>query len=652
MTAANPPAAPAAPSAPPRRGTAWRIYRRLLGHAWAYKGRLLLSIFFALVIAASFSSIVVGVGAVIDLTFYKPEFREDGTLRKADPAERYAVQLESATGWMQDTIGWAPLGLPDRLREAVGGMRARPMRALIAVCIAAVCLSLIIGIARFLQEYFAGAIGANISADLAEAMYANLLRQSVGFFEMRGSGDIMARFTNDIFMVNRGLSGVFVKLMREPIKALGFFIIAVYTDPLLTLVGLGVLPPVGYSLNRLGKKTRKSTRKSLEKIASMAGVVKEAIEGAAIIKGYSMETYEAGRMRAEVSKLRKFLKRMVQADAATGPTTEVLLVCGLVCFVLFSGQRVASGLLDYGDLVTLFSAILFMLDPVRKLSDVNNMIQVSVASGERVFELIDQAPDIVEAPDAVALPPMRDALRFEGVSFGYKDGTPVLHDLNLNFRKGEMIALVGSSGAGKSTLIKLIPRFYDPAAGRITIDGVDIRRATFDSLREQIALVTQDTILFAETVAANIAYGNDRHSRERVEQAAGAAHADRFIRDMPQGYDSMLGESGGNLSGGQRQRLAIARAIIKDPAILILDEATSSLDSESERLIQDALDRIVVGRTTIVIAHRLSTVQRADRIIVMDQGRVAEEGTHAELLAKGGIYRRLHDTQFGNRPTP
>lgn len=647
MSAIKPEAASAANYPAPRRGAAWRIYRRLLGHAWAYKGRLILSIFFALVIAASFSSIVVGVGAIIDLTFYKPEYREDGTLRKADPAERYAAQLESATDWMRGAVGRAPRDLPDRFRAGVEGMRGDPMRALLAVCVAALILSAVIGIARYLQEYFAGAIGASISADLAEAMYANLLRQSVGYFETRGSGDIMARFTNDIFMVNRGLSGVFVKLMREPVKALGFFVIAVYTDPLLTLVGLGVLPPVGYSLNRLGNKTRKSTRRSLEKIAAMAGVVKEAIAGAAIIKGYSMEAYEARRMRTEVSRLRKFLKKMVQADAATGPITEFLLVLGLVCFVLFSGHRVASGTLDYGDLVTLFSAILLMLDPVRKLSDVNNMIQVSVASGERVFELIDAEPEIAEAPDAVDLPPMREALRFEGVSFAYNGGPDVLQNINLEIRRGEMVALVGFSGAGKSTLVKLVPRFYDPTAGRVTIDGVDIRGARFDSLRGQIGIVTQDTILFAESIAANIAYGNDAHSRDRVRHAAVAAHADEFIRQLPGGYDTPLEECGSNLSGGQRQRLAIARAIIKDPAILILDEATSSLDSESERLIQDALDQFVAGRTSIVIAHRLSTVQRADRIVVMDKGRVAEQGTHAELLAHGGIYRRLYETQFG-----
>jgi subfamily B ATP-binding cassette protein MsbA len=632
------------------RGSTWKVYRRLMACAWAYKGRLMLSLFFALVIAASFSSIVVGVGAVIDLTFYQAEYKEDGTLRKVDPADRYAQNIQDASAKLEQMIGWAPRDWDTRFKQRVLDMRKNSMGALIGVSIVAIVLSIVIGVARYLQEYFAGAIGANISADLAEAMYANLMRQSVGFFEKRGTGDILARFTNDIFMVNRGLSGVFVKLMREPFKAIGFLAIAIYTDPWLTLVGALVLPPVGITLNLLGQKTRVSTRRSLQKIASMAGVVNEAIGGIAIIKGYNMEAYETGRVRTEVTKLRKFLKKMVQADALTGPITEFIMVLGLVAFVLLSGHRVATGQLAYGDLVTLFSAILLMLDPVRKLSSVNNMIQTSVASGERVFELIDAEPDIVESPGAVPLSPMKEVLRFENVSFSYDGTETVLDNINLEIRKGEMVALVGFSGAGKSTLVKMIPRFYDPTAGRITIDGVDIRDVTFHSLRDQLSIVTQDTVLFAESVRDNIAYGEARFTEERVRDAARAANADAFVQKLVSGYDTVLSESGASLSGGQRQRLAIARAIIKDPAILILDEATSSLDSESERLIQDALDRFVTGRTAIVIAHRLSTVQRADRIIVMEAGRIAEQGTHAELLAHGGIYQRLHATQFGTRP--
>lgn len=626
------------------QGPAWRVYARLLGYAWRYKGRLVASVALALVIAASFGAMMVLVGSVVRLTFY-----EGGPDAKPDPAAATAADIAGAQAWLQDNLGAGPTGLDTQFLALVERMRAQKMTALLVVSIVVIVLSAVTGLARFLQEYYAGAIGANISADLAEAMYANLMKQSLGYFELQSSGDILARFTNDVFMVNRGLSGVFVKLMREPFKALMFIGIALSIDPWLTLIGLCVLPGVAYTIVYFGKKTRRSTRRSLVKIASMATVVNETIGGMPIVKGFNMEEYELGRVQREVSKLRKFLKKMVKADALTGPVTEFLLICGLVAFVLFSGRRVVTGELDAGDLTQLYFALGMTLDPVRKLTSVNNMIQQSIASAERVFEMLDLRPDVVEKPGAAALAPLREAIVLDGVHFSYDGKREALKGIDLEIRRGEMIALVGFSGAGKSTLAKLVPRFYDPARGTIKIDGVDLRDVTFKSLRGQISIVTQDTILFGDTIRANIAYGDAGYTDERVFAAAKAANAAEFIERLPQGYDTVIGEGGSTLSGGQRQRLAIARAIIKDPAILILDEATSSLDSESERLIQDALDHFVAGRTSIVIAHRLSTVRRADRIVVMDDGRIAEIGTHDELLALDGIYRRLYETQFGRQ---
>ena len=640
------------------KGSAWVVYKRLLGYAWRYKARLLTSMVLAIVIAVSFGAMLVTVGTVIKLTFYTPptaaelaapplDAQGKSTL-KEDPAEKMCRDLREYSEDLRGYVGWAPSGLDGHFRALVAAMRDDRMRALTISCLLVTLLALFVNVARFFQEYLAATVGARVTTDVGKDMYENLMRQSMGFFESRSSGEILARFNNDMFMVNRGLEGVFIKMMREPVKILILLAVAVSVDWELTIVGVCVLPVVLYALVFIGMKMRKSVRRSLQKIASMTSVVNETVRGIAIIKGYNMEEYEIGRVRGEINKLRQFLYKMGRLQAATGPTTEFLLVLGVVCFVLFSGRRVEAGLLDAGDLAKLYFALAMMLDPVRKMSDVNNLVQTSVASAERCFEMVDVQPDIVEAPDAADIAPLQDAIRFENVSFSYNGNDTVIRDVSLEIKKGQMVALVGSSGAGKSTMAKLVPRFYDVSAGRITIDGVDIRNATFHSLREQMSIVTQDTVLFAESVRTNIAFGRTEYTDERVRDAAHAANADGFVAALSEGYDSMLSDSGGNLSGGQRQRLAIARAIIKDPAILILDEATSSLDSESERLIQDALDHFVAGRTTIVIAHRLSTIRRADRIVVMDGGRVAEDGTHDELIARGGIYRRLHDTQFRN----
>lgn len=625
--------------------SSWHVYKRLVGYATRYKGRLMVSVFFAIVIAASFGTMLFAVGTAVKLTFYDPT-PASGKVHE-DPAQEIAGQIVHYTGQMRDVIGWAPEGLDQKFIGTVESMRADPMRALTIMSVVVVILAMIIGIARFIQEFFAGAIGAYITTDLGREMYENLMRQSVGYFEANSSGEILARFTNDIFMVNNGLSSVFVKLMREPLKLVMFLWVAISVDLWLTLVGVCVLPPVVYILVRIGKKVRKSVRRSLQKIASMASVVNETVQGIQIVKSFNMEEYEISRVRTEIGRLRRFLLRIVGLNAFTDPVTEFLLVLGVVGFVLLSGQRVVAGQLDAGDLTQLYFSLAMLLDPVRKLSSVNNQIQTSVASAERVFEFIDLRPEVYNRPGAKMLEGFNDGIQFDNVHFGYGSGPEVLSGVNLTVRKGEMVALVGPSGAGKSTLVKMLPRFYDVTQGVIRIDGHDLREITVESLREQIGMVTQNTILFAESIRANITFGRDSYPHERVVSAARAANAAEFIEKLPKGYDTTLAEAGSSLSGGQRQRIAIARAVIKDPGILILDEATSSLDSESERLIQEALDHFIEGRTALVIAHRLSTVRRADRIVVMDGGRIVEEGKHDELLAADGLYKRLYETQFG-----
>lgn len=625
-------------------GSLWSTYRRLLGYTFAYKGRLTLSILFAILVAVSTSSIILTVGGAVNLLYWSPPAAEGEAV--VDPAASAAEEVAGIAEKLAPLFGAAVAAWDDRFLDTVAYMRDNQMQALLMLSGFVIVMALIGGVARFLQEYFAGTIGANISVTVGKEMYDNVLRLSMDFYDKHASGEILARFTNDIFMINRGLASVLVKVIREPIKAVFFLGVALSVDVPLTLIGLCVLPPIAYVIIKIGKKVKKSVRRSLEKIASMATVINETFSGIAIIKGYSMEEHEARRLNGEISKLRRYLIQMVRADAAVGPLTEFIMALGIVAFVLVTGHRLSSGLLSAGDIVRLYAALAFMMDPVRKLSAVNNMIQTSVASAERIFEFIDMKPSVAEAPGARSIGRLESALRFEDVRFSYDGKTGVLNGLNLDIKRGEMVAIVGFSGGGKSTLTKLIPRFYDVTGGRILIDGVDIREATFESLRGQIGMVPQEPILFNLPIRENIAFGKPDFTDAQIEAAARGAHAHDFILKTPQGYDTVLGESGSNLSGGQRQRLAIARALIKDPAILILDEATSNLDSESERAIQQALAEFVVGRTTIVIAHRLSTVQRADRIVVLDEGRVAEQGTHRELLERGGIYRRLHDIQF------
>ena len=633
------------------KGNAWHVYRRLLGYAWAYKFRLIVSIFFAVAVAVSLSSMVLSVAGMVDLLFTEDEEKLApkldwvvGKVESYTDGRLTAACLERVTGWTPDDIG-------PNVRALMLDLRANRGRALTWLSIALVVLAVLGGLARFLQEYLAGTIGASISVNLAGEMFENIMRSSVAFFERMTTGEILARFTNDVFMVNRGLAGVFVKLMREPIKAAFFLAIALSTDWRLTLVVLVVLPLIAYVMIRIGRRVKRSVGRALEKIGAMASVAAETVNGIAIVKAYCMEEYETKRVRAELAKLRHNLVRMIEADAAIGPIIELLMVLGIVILVILANRAVESGQMAAGDLIKLFGAIALTLDPVRKLSSVNNLIQTSVASAERVFEFIDIEPDVIQAPDAVDLPPLERTIRFEDVRFSYDGETEVLKGISFDVNKGEMVALVGFSGGGKSTIVKMIPRFYDPTSGRITIDGTDIRSATFASLRGQISIVTQDTILFNESIRDNIAFGRASYSGERVCQAARAAQAAGFIERLSRQYDTNIGESGATLSGGQRQRLAIARAIVKDPAILILDEATSSLDTESERAIQQAVDEFVVGRTTLVIAHRLSTIQRAGRILVIDDGRIVEEGSHQQLMAKGGLYRRLYDTQFASAET-
>jgi len=612
-----------------RQAEAWPTYKRLIGYVLRYKLRLATSMILSLVVAGSFGAILVGATKGAEIV-----------LADESRAEDMVADFRVENDWLPEWAINQYAGMVDRLN---GG----EMQGMWWIAGFVLLVSLVSGTARFFQEYLSASIATRVTIELGREMFANVIYLPLRFFEQRNTGEIIARQTNDVFMAGRGLTVVFMKLFREPIKALVFLSIALYYDPVLTAVALVVFPPVGIVIVKIGQQVRKRMRRSLERVATLQSAVKESADGITIIKAYGLEQRQAERVNAEYGGLRKQLLKMIKADAAIGPITEFILICGFASFILLSARRVLAGDMNAPNLIVLYGALGMMLDPIRKLSSVNNAIQSSVASAQRAFEFIDLESNLTDAPGAFALPRLEENIRFEHLAFSYEPEEPVLTDVDFEIRKGEMVAVVGYSGQGKTTLAKLVPRLYDVNDGAITIDGTDIRKATIRSLRDQIGIVTQDTVLFDDTVAANIAAGSPDATQDDIERAAKAANAAGFIDELPQGYETPLGEDGSRLSGGQRQRLAIARALLKDPAILILDEATSSLDSESEQAIQQAIESFVVGRTTLVIAHRLSTIRRADRIVVIDSGRVAEQGTHEELIAKPeGIYGRLYRVQF------
>ncbi|GMV93764.1 MAG: ABC transporter ATP-binding protein [Candidatus Hydrogenedentota bacterium] len=618
---------------------AWKVYPRLIGYAWNYRKLLLTSLLFAIISGACFSGMIVTIGIVVRVVFGEPQAVDA-------QVGRVVEQIQTAGAFLEDHAGWAPANLDDAVWSTVTRMREQRSSALVVLSVGLLFFAVAGGLARFVQGYTAGLLGVSITIRLVREMFRNVIDLSLLFFERHTTGEIVSRFTNDAFMVNRGLTNVFVRVFSEPIRALFCIGLALAVNWQLTLLTALVFPPMIYAIFRIGREVKKRARRSLENVASLAGTVTETVRGMPVVKGFSMEDHQIDRVEGHLGDLRHQLKKMVRADATIVPITQLLLVLGLVLFLFVGERAVTSAQMDSGSLVILVGALAALLDPIMRLSMINNMIQASAASAERVLEYVDLKPDIEERPDAITIPRLREAIRFDDVRFGYDDEREVLSGVTFEIRKGEMVALVGFSGSGKTTIAKLIPRFYDVKGGAIAIDGVDIRDASFRSLRDQISIVTQESILFNESVSENIAFGSDRFSAEQVSAAARAAHAEDFVQQLPRGYGTILTESGGSLSGGQRQRLAIARAVLKDPAILILDEATSSLDSESERAIQQAIEENIVGRTTLVIAHRLSTVRRADRILVLDQGRIVEEGTHHELIALGGLYKRLHDVQF------
>ncbi|MFN8057835.1 MAG: ABC transporter ATP-binding protein [Vicinamibacterales bacterium] len=510
------------------------------------------------------------------------------------------------------------------------------------------------GIGSYASTYLMTSVGQLVVRDVQSQLFRHILGQSAGFFAQRTTGQLMSRISYDVGLVQQAVSQTLGDLLREALSLIGYAGVLFYYDARLALVCLTGAPILVYPLVRLGQAIRSTTRRSQEQVEALSHITAEAFAGHRIVKAFGAESREAERF--DTASLRVFRTNMkvTSALAVLPPLMEFLGGLAIAGFLWYGSRAISQQALTTGEFTSFLAALLLMYEPIKKLSRVNATIQQAIAASQRVFELLETHTEVVDREGAADLRPLRQSIEYRDVTFAYDDGDrrAILDRISFRVAAGQMVAFVGLSGAGKTTLVNLIPRFYDPTAGAILVDGTDIRDVTVRSLRAQIGMVTQETVLFDDTIARNIAYGRPEASRDEVEAAARIAHADEFVRTLPDGYETRIGERGQRLSGGQRQRLAIARALLKNPPILILDEATSALDAESELLVQDALAALMQHRTTLVIAHRLSTVRRADAIIVLERGTVREIGRHDELLARpDGVYAKLYALQMFDTST-
>jgi len=539
--------------------------------------------------------------------------------------------------------------IPTKLPAFLAGFVERinntpPITLLNYMAIAVMLLFFLKGLFGFLQSYLMSDIGQRVVRDIRSKLYVKFQSLSLDYFTHKRGGELISRITNDVKLVENAVSYGSTDLVYQTLQVVIFLFLTFFIYFKLALISVILVPLISFPIIKVGRMLRKLSKRSQEKMADINSILYETIIGTRIVKAFNMEDYEIEKFNRVNRDYYKISMKSIKRLLIVSPVTE-LLGCIAGIFVFFwAGREVIAGKLSFGIFGLFMGSLLSLIRPFKKLSQVNSLNQQAVAASERIYEVLETSPSVKERANAIDLAGFKDSVVFEDVRFKYAEHE-ILKGINLEVKKGTILAIVGRSGTGKTTLVDLIPRFYDPIKGRILIDGIDIKEASLKSLRQQIGIVTQETILFNDTIRANIAYGHAEAKDEAIEQAAILSHAHDFIKRLPAGYDTVIGDRGMRLSGGERQRLAIARALLKNPPILILDEATSQLDSEAERIVQEALDRLIQGRTVFVIAHRLSTVRAAHRIVVLEKGIIAQEGPHSELLDKDGLYKRLYQAQ-------
>jgi subfamily B ATP-binding cassette protein MsbA len=631
-----------------------KILRRIYRYLRHYKGWAVLAFGSMIVFAVTQTAMIGLLQPIVDIGLTPP----GATQVVRDHPSREQTYKNNILNFILDRDkpegerGWFGNGVDDANRRFHawwdGVSRKEQFHRILWVLLAVFVIN---AFAAFFSEYAFQKVGLSTVRDMRNELYERLIFQSHRFFSERSTGEMVSRIVSDADAIQAAVSTRMGDLFQESITLVGILLLVLWQTPELAIATLLIGPLFVFPIAHFGVRLRATTHRSQERMADMATLLEETIRGVRIVKAFTMERFEIGRFREATRKhLRSNLKAQ-KIQALTSPVMQLITGIGVLVLFFYAQRRIANGTLTMGGLLTFMAALGAMYQPVKKLNKVNLSVNTALSAAERVFRMLDIHNEVVEKPNAPRLTAVGGGIRYENVSFAYND-EPVLRSVNLDVAPGEIVALVGGSGAGKSTFVNLLPRFYDVTAGRITIDGKDVRDVNVESLRRLMGFVTQEVILFNDTVKNNIAYGRSDVDESLVIAAATAANAHDFISALPNGYDTNIGESGVLLSGGQRQRLAIARALFKDPPILVLDEATSALDTESERLVQGALDVLMRGRTTLVIAHRLSTIRSADKIVVLEAGEIAEAGTHEELLARRGVYRKLYDLQFLEEERP